>query len=121
MRNGRKQRLVSCIFFRLTYDTLWLAKGACCHTTLTLSFCHVGLPEVPVEDVSSRRSSPRLRAQRDTIRDQENAVLDIFSQESFFKVRQHVAPLFFIVTKSAIDPSSRYRVATCVANPAACT
>ena len=45
-----------------------------------------GLPDVPVEDVSSRRSSPRLRATRDKIREQENAVLDVFSQENFFKV-----------------------------------
>ena len=55
---------------------------------------------MPVEDVSKRRSSPRLRAQRDKIRDQENAVLDIFSQESFFKVRQHIAPLSLSLTNS---------------------
>ena len=48
----------------------------------------IGLPEIPVEDVSSRRSSPRLKATRDKIREQENAVLDVFSQESFFKVIQ---------------------------------
>ena len=41
-----------------------------------------------MEDVSSRRSSPRLKATRDRIREQENAVLDVFSQESFFKVIQ---------------------------------
>lgn len=45
-----------------------------------------GLPNVPVEDVSSRSSSPRLKVTRDKIREQENAVLDVFSQESFFKV-----------------------------------
>ena len=45
-----------------------------------------GLPEVPVENVSKRNASPRLRNQRDRIREQENAVLNIFSQESFFKV-----------------------------------
>ena len=47
-----------------------------------------GLPNIPVEDVSSRSSSPRLKATRDKIREQENAVLDVFSQEIFFKVRQ---------------------------------
>ncbi|CAL5218641.1 g343 [Coccomyxa viridis] len=57
------------------------------------------LPEVPVENVSSRRSTPRSRVGRDSIRDQENAVLDIFSQESFFKVGGAVVVflvLFFV-------------------------
>lgn len=42
--------------------------------------------------MSARKSSPRLRAQRDKIREQENAVLDVFSQESFFKVLQLRSP-----------------------------
>ena len=37
-----------------------------------------------------------MRTQSDKIRDQENAVLDIFSQESFFKVRLNTAPLLFV-------------------------
>lgn len=54
---------------------------------MRMSFMRLsGIPDIPVEDVSARRSSPRLRAQRDKIREQENAVLDVFSQESFFKV-----------------------------------
>ena len=94
MQNGRKQRLVS----RSPLERPYAMKGVRkCSRSLRgviggACLCCTGLPEVPIEDVSSRRSSPRLRTQSDKIRDQENAVLDIFSQESFFKVRQNAAP-----------------------------
>ncbi|CAK0772822.1 hypothetical protein CVIRNUC_004003 [Coccomyxa viridis] len=66
-----------------------------------------GLPEIPVEDVSSRRSSPRLKATRDKIREQENAVLDVFSQESFFKIGGALVVFLIVFFVFIIGPPER--------------
>ncbi len=70
-----------------------------------------------MENVSARRATPRSRVGRDTIRDQENAVLDIFSQESFFKVRQDTA---FMCCSSPVLQSSKRVIARYLSAPAVC-